>query len=187
MHHILTKSLLTVCIVLLGGTCMIASAQARNEWVTIKVIFCSDVVPPKLVSEYTGARLLSIKPPVAVFAVPKRQHEAYALLFTTLPYTDLADPALRNHVQLLQQEMSKQQDAFAAIDPNTLIVRFKNPDDKLLQEFAEVFNVSIRHFIAPLEFALVEIPKAQAHIYYTFLRHTPHVAAVDFNTMSVPF
>ncbi len=189
MRRVVAQSLLTASMVLLGGIFMLTPAQAaRNEWVTIKVVFCSDAVSPKLVSEYTGARLLSFQPPVARFAVPKHQYESYGLLFETLPYTRLTDPALRQRVRALHQHIAAEPaDHFAAHDPNTLIVRFKQPDDKLLQEFALIFNVSVRQFVAPLELALIEVPEEQARLYYTVLRHAPQVSAVDFNTTNSLF
>lgn len=184
---VVARSLFATCFILLGSTLLSVTAQTQDEWIAIKVVFCSDAVPPQLVSAYTGARLLSFKSPVARFAVPKNLLEAYGLLFETLPYTRLADPALRRRVQALRQSIAEQQNIGAPFDPNTLIVRFNQPDEKLLQEFALVYNVSIRQFTAPLKLALVETPSGQARVYYTFLRHAPHVAAVDLNTTSTLF
>ena len=150
---------------------MLAPAQAaRNEWVTIKVVFCSDAVSPKLVSEYTGARLLSFQPPVARFAVPKHQYESYGLLFETLPYTRLADPALRQRVRAFHQHIVAEpaRSFCSASTPTRSSFGSNSRMTSCCKSSLLVFNVSVRQFVAPLELALVEVPEEQARLYYTF-------------------
>lgn len=168
---------------------MSGPANSQDDLITIEVIFDADIDAAfaRLVAETTGARLLSFEPPVGRLAVPTNRQDEYALLFTILPYARLADKDMKQRARVLWRELDRRQRVDPNqkyIDPNTLIVRFQDPSTETLQAFEKVYAVSTPHFATPFSFTQLKIPKQRAWIYYTLLRLSPHVVAVDFNTIS---